>query len=70
MTAQGRKDRVPEPAEVWGLAAAETKAAVAVGKADGPDGVAAAARAAVVARGKAAMQDVEGAAKLTNSRAF
>jgi len=43
---------------------------VAADKADGPDGVAAATRAAAVARGQAAMQDVEEAAKLTNSRAF
>ncbi len=62
----GRKDKVPGPAEVWGLARAEKKGAVAADKANGPDGVA----AAVVARGKAAMQDVEGAAKLTDSRAF
>ena len=57
MTAQGRKDRVPGPAEVWGLAKAETKAAVARDKADGPNGVAAAALA--VAKGKAAEQGAE-----------
>lgn len=54
MTAQGRKDRVPEPAEVWALAKA-----AAADKADGPDGVAAAARAVAVARSKAAAADVE-----------
>jgi len=43
---------------------------VAADKADGPDGVAAATMAAAVAKSKAAMQDVEEAAKLTNSRAF
>jgi hypothetical protein len=53
VTVQGRKDRVPGPAEVWGLARAETKAAVAPDKADGPDGVAVAALAEAVAKGKA-----------------
>lgn len=67
--AQGRKDRVPGPAEVWGLAAAETKAAVAADKADGPDGVAAAALAEAVARGKTAGQGAEQAGE-TDSRAF
>ena len=69
MTAQGRKDRVPGPAEVWGLARAETKAAVAPDKADGPDGVAAAALAKAVAKGKAAVKDVEETSK-TNYRTF
>ena len=68
MTVQARKDRVPGPAEVWGLARAETKAAVAPDKADGPNGVAAAARAEVVAKGKAAA-DVEQTGKV-NSRTF
>ena len=43
MTAQDREGRVRGPAEVWGLARAETKA-VAADKANGPDEVAAAAR--------------------------
>ncbi len=69
MTVQGRKDRVPGPAEVWGLARAETKAAVAADKADGPNGVAVAARAVVVAKGKAAGQGAEQTSK-TNYRTF
>jgi hypothetical protein len=60
---QGRKDRVPEPAEVWGLARAETKAAVAAGKAEGLDAVAAAAQAVVVAKGKVAAPDVRQTAR-------
>ncbi len=69
MTAQARKDRVPAPAEVWGLARAEAKAAVARNKADGPDGVAAAALAKAVAKGKAAGQGAEQTSK-TNYRTF
>jgi hypothetical protein len=69
VTAQDRKDRVAGPAEVWGLARAETKAAVGVERANGPDGVAVAARAVVVAKGGAAVQDVEETGK-TNSRAL
>lgn len=58
--AQDREGRVRGPAEVWGLARAETKAPVAVAadKANGPNRVAAAARAVVVARDRAA-PDVE-----------
>jgi hypothetical protein len=69
VTVQGRKGRVPGPAEVWGLARAEAKAAVAPDKANGPDGVAAAARAEAVAKGKAAGPDAEQTGK-TNHRTF
>ena len=69
MTVQGRKDRVPGPAEVWGLVRAETKAAVAADKADGPNGVAPAARAAVVGKDRATAPDVEETSK-ANSRTF
>ena len=69
MTVQGRKGKVRGPAEVWGLARAEAKVAVAADKADGPDGVAAAAWAVVVAKGKAVAPDVEVAGK-TVFRAF
>lgn len=69
MTVQGRKDRVPGPVEVWGLARAETKAAVAAEKASGPDEVAAVARAVAVAKGRVAAPDVEETGE-TNSRAF
>ena len=67
MTVQARKDRVPGPAEVWGLAKAETRVAVAGEKANDPDGVAVVARAEAAARGKAVPPGVEEAGK-TNSR--
>ena len=67
--AQDREGRVPGPAEVRGLARAETKAAVAPDKADGPNGVGAAARAEAVAKGKAAGQGAEQTSK-TNYRTF
>ena len=54
VTAQDREGRVPEPAEAWALARVETKAPVAVDKANGPDVVAAAARVPVAARDRVA----------------
>lgn len=65
MTAQGHKGRVPEPAEVWGLARAETKAPVAADKANGPDGAAATVRGVVVAKGKAADAEETGKARIS-----
>ena len=47
---------MPGPAEVWGLARAETNAVVGVDKADSLDGVVVAARAVV--KGRAALLGV------------
>jgi hypothetical protein len=69
VTAQDRKDRVPGPAEVWGLARAETRAALAGEKVNDQGGVAAVAPAVVVAKRGAAQEDVEQTGN-TNSKAF
>ena len=67
--AQDREGRVAGPAEVWGLARAETKAPVAADKVNGPGAVVVAARAVDRGRGRVAPLRAEQTDEM-NSRTF